>query len=526
MFLLLFSSVLLPSAHAAPHYDAVVKSVGTVHYAFNGYDENFPYGEVDVPGSGSGGGTEATFGTENDGTVHHGEVTCTGTITIGYTWNDDGDPNNLPPPMVYVQETSSADWFGGSPDAGPIHGSCHSGLDHEQSFSSPQYSYVSGSRYTIINNPGMYFERSCSPSAEVYGGGGAPPNSPSGFIDAEVYYGVAVTEIRVNLAGVTQQGSQKLVLTGQLVTASLVGAQLVNWNVSGAVFNFFKSTSPTPANPCGEKGFTTADFSALNFDFFTKDEDIVEVYAVADVQTPYETFHLNVPADPIHSHKPTTLWKVTSQITQFDVGGYGPVLDPGAFGPSDEAAHNDGQEWKVDVTVPPPFSGGDGCFSQNVTTARFAYYIGATQPPYRQVDPYNGIEGLDVGFPYQDIIWSVPNPGLAGDSPQQSVRRPFKKVMATDSMATWAMYKPTASPTSRVPSSSWIPLQNYTWGWSGEANQLLDASTHQATGMWSLTSHLGAFPYRLPTDTIDFPSWNVVIPPGVLVDDTVYTPTP
>ena len=55
--------------------------------------------------AGGWGGTAPTGGSPQGGPIGAGTGDCSGQITVTFTWNQEGDPNSLPPEAVIIKQT-------------------------------------------------------------------------------------------------------------------------------------------------------------------------------------------------------------------------------------------------------------------------------------------------------------------------------------------------------------------------------------------------------------------------------------
>lgn len=141
------------------------------------------------------------------------------------------------------------------------------------------------------------------------------------------------------------------------------------------------------------------------------------------------------------------------------------------------------------------------------------------QEVYNQI-ANDGIQALDGAFPY-DNFYPIPQPSqkeISGDSPALGVPGVNVRVVVNDNggtswnratgydqFTTWLMYQP---PSKNNFSRVWVPLQNYSWSWSGEENLV--------GGSWIKTEGTPGVPsVPTATETNDPPQW-MVVQPGAL----------
>ncbi|HWA82287.1 MAG TPA: hypothetical protein VG820_02560, partial [Fimbriimonadaceae bacterium] len=93
---------------------------------------------------------------------------CHGTITVTYTWNNEGDSSDLPPTTAILKQVGMASWAGDS-------GSADDGLGDTQVLGDYSGS-SSGTHYQIIGNPGTTYTMTVTPDASSTAvvGGPAP----------------------------------------------------------------------------------------------------------------------------------------------------------------------------------------------------------------------------------------------------------------------------------------------------------------------------------------------------------------
>jgi hypothetical protein len=403
------------------------------------------------------------------------------------------DPADNPPDNVIVTEWCRAQYSGTAFGAGVITGECNNDLGSEvTTFTYPIYAYpypvqigytktgaAEGTRYTLKPG-GEAVDLSCSPSASgsvtVGGSGGC-----------SVRYTSSVQPLYVALAGVTTDptsGDMK-VLTGQQVTASLVspipvkndanGNPIITWTPPANVFKDYTT---------GTTGVVVllqaTDLNQSTCSFFTKaGPQALTVQCQATLDFPTGSIlagglpQVNVSSKPLQSVKPTVVWNVISGSVQMRADG-------GAFGlyGVPNPPNVNGQRWKdVDITVPAPFVGGTGCFAQLAKVDRKIYRVlaeGSTAAPFYKyiTSEYR----LDNQFPYLNMTWTVgPQKGQSGDSPFQPVSETdidaggsnWNQSTAKDDFKAWVMYRP---PSKSGRPTAWIPLQMYTWSWTGTAD--------------------------------------------------------
>lgn len=177
-------------------------------------------GHYTVPYTGSGGGWGGSAVTSDfvppmmwivgePGWTH-----CHGSITVTFTWNNEGDASELPPTTAILKQVGMASWSGDS-------GSCADGLGDGQVLG--DYSGTSsGTHYEIVGNPGPTFTRTITPDANSTAALGGP--SPEVGAASGVSYQGTLTPVVLNISGVTKANSMKNALIGQHLTATLTAS--------------------------------------------------------------------------------------------------------------------------------------------------------------------------------------------------------------------------------------------------------------------------------------------------------------
>ncbi|MBV6490018.1 MAG: hypothetical protein CNCCGFBP_00408 [Fimbriimonadaceae bacterium] len=159
-----------------------------------------------------------------------GFASCSGRITATFTWNNEGNPANVPPPVAIVRQVSSASWFGDS-------GSCANGLGHPAIFGESG-EMSTGVKWSIRENPGTSFTVTCDPSAEAFLEEGWLPGAIAGGVN--VTYSARAFACRIRLVGVQNPVVDKRLLIGQKLRATVdlgglpvTGATQFSWDVKG-----------------------------------------------------------------------------------------------------------------------------------------------------------------------------------------------------------------------------------------------------------------------------------------------------
>lgn len=325
--------------------------------------------------------------------------------------------------------------------------------------------------------------------------------------------------LSVVLEGVTVSNNEWFVLTGQQVTATLnsggfsVAPNSTEWDWGGSIFRNYVA-----GNSLGNLYLfqTTADKRKDIFLFYTRKDENVTLKCKAALSFAAEAIvkpplpNISVESRELKSKKPIiSRWDIESGAVRAKDS---PVTYFGYYGIVGSTYLN-GQDWHdVKIDVPTPFADGFGCFVQKITPTRrldrntpsmsTAAKSYVNRPCYMTVC-------LDAGFPYpfSNSTWGVRNAtGIGFDSPAQPVYVPdvdgggtdWYFSDANDSMETWVLYQPPKKDNRPV---VWIPLQKYSWGWSGSARR---------TPPWSLET--GNATPGSPSNTDEFPQWSGLNP--------------
>jgi hypothetical protein len=136
--------------------------------------------------------------------VGSGSVDCIGEITATFTWNNEGDAGDVPPLTAILAETALASWTGAS-------GNAANGLGDPESVEE-YFGISTGSRFTVVSNPGASFSVQISPSAHsaATGIGGSPA-----YASAYVYDHAKLTPVQIRTFGVIRNQGVDNILIGQ-----------------------------------------------------------------------------------------------------------------------------------------------------------------------------------------------------------------------------------------------------------------------------------------------------------------------
>ncbi len=448
-----------------------------------------------------------------------------GTITDTFTWthgkNPDGttqtDADDPPPACVLVEQLSGATWYvrmengtgtgDGKADCGLSGGtvttSTYGGNGPSSSLSAVLWSQKSGSSFPV----------SCSPTASFTGTTGS-----SGLVSGEatVSGGASVYPITIVPNGAAKDsttGAYSL-LTGQQVSTGLTGLPFTpgpgstyQWSAGGDTFYTYNAQAPSHQlvllsdNP----SYTTSP----GFSFYDKSAESVTITCKAVLVCPNgNSVTINASSQPITVKKPTAGWSAYATAPFVNAsGGYGV-----------------NEYWQpITISVPPPFSGGLGCFAQLITPSRQATRSFSAGTPmvyaatyYDKAPDGNGgwmlpMQGLDTSFPYpfvtggnSDGSWPVSNAVTSGDMPTAPYNPPavsgdaggtnWYTATTQDSFMTWLMYQPAGG--------IWVPLQKLVWS--------TNITVTNAGGPWAVSSGSAATTAKSGTDAKDPPGWTTV----------------
>jgi hypothetical protein len=498
---------------SAQSYSSPAYSGGT-HYAPgpNGFGN---LGDGPVQGGGWGGGSGGT-----------NSATCSGAIQTIFTWS--APDGTLPPKSVIITETSSATASGASYPASTVGGSCDDGIG-QSSGSLTQTPIMSGTtqigtsgaktcqgtRYSVMSG-GQTVTLNCTPTASA---------SATTTATSSVAYSASISPIAlsIQLGGDTSVGGAEEALTGQQITATIIGSVPANckvlshtWGVTGgSPIQNYDPTAPNTTNTTQIVPISATDEAAPTFQFYDPEAGTDSVTCTVTIQFPDNTTGtLSLTPKPIVFMKPTATWKAyegypqgfTYQGLQQGEVAIGMFEAPGS-------GYLAGMAWPpsgVSITVPSGFSGtGSACVAQLYKPNR-TYTEGKSQ--IAQPGWINGTQGLDGQFPYQNVSWNVPGGSPVanfGDSPYTGVPsgsnvdpntgQVISSFMDNDSVSSWLMYKPPGT-------SIWVPLSEYDWSW---------AETVDGTGTgWEITSSTPAQNSSTATlsagATSNYPSWTMI----------------
>ncbi len=296
------------------------------------------------------------------------------------------------------------------------------------------------------------------------------------------------------------------VLTGQQITATLSGTigTVTNYiwkQPSGTCFKTYNQNAPSnqwvQLGSADLSGPAAGSTTVAPLAFYDSAAENLTVTCTVNLTAPDGKTNLGITANSptVKVEKPTATWTIQTGTVQpwVQAGYFGLLAAPGTGYPG-------GEYWQSAViTVPPPFSGGVGCFAQLITPDFEMLQDGSTTPV---VGSNNNLQGLDNLFPYPGSQWTLPNPGTQSDRPAFGVAgvnspqyQGWNTATGNYSFVTWMMYQPTGG--------IWVPLQSYTWNWSCTVKWL--------NSQWTITASSPTAPAQ-PTSTVTTtpPTWSLV----------------
>lgn len=441
-------------------------------------EEEGAYG-ANIP---SGGGTY--FGETPVFVTSEGTATCEGTITVTFTWNDGGDENNLPPPVVLVKETSIAEWDGDD-------GNCVNGLGHDPEATS--HGEVSeGSMWRAVEDPGPTFQIQCSPSAwatleEV--------EYPHLAATAEVWCSVECVVTTLLLSGVLEPGVDNRLMIGQRLEAEVT----------------YDGDVPTSANDVYLWSTSEGD----PFTDYTADEEEGDFFPWSPGEEISMQVYFAEPSDDIEVSAEVTLSYINPQLGSPDIEftvyanveavapnlginvvmGYGDLLyatqQPQNWPPVGVSLSNptrlglwhavrNSVPWGVwfvgTVDTPNDFDdGGSGTWNwTQLVTSTDRWYRNSSSEYYDRNSNFStGDPRLDKAFPYEATYSADGSSGVASDCPSEPIESGHEEIEIEDHFHMYMFYLPPGY------DSNFVPLRRVTWWWQAHALK--------GTPNWSIT---------------------------------------
>jgi hypothetical protein len=221
-----------------------------------------------------------------------GSASCSGTITVTCTWNNEGNKSNVPPSVAIIKETSTASWTGDGT-------SCANGLGNPET-GGPYGKTSTGDKFWVKTNPGQSFTFTCTPTASAVLGENSPSGLPAGSVG--VSYQAFVFPVRLRLVGVIDPVKDKRILLGQKLRASVDlggfttnGQQRYTWDVKGGA-PFISYTAGTPTTYAGWAPHS--EFTGNTAMHFRTPSKSVEVFCEVQITEPALTFDLSQDLSP------------------------------------------------------------------------------------------------------------------------------------------------------------------------------------------------------------------------------------
>ncbi len=269
-------------------------------------------GQYGTDGQGGwGGGAWTGGGNEGDPPVivlGPGTAACWGAITATFTWNNEGNPANVPPPVAVIREIGFASWSGDG-------GSCTDGLGHTPvAIANGQVS--SGEKWTVKQLPGTSFTYTCEPSANAFLTEPSTTGLPAGGVS--VNYSVAAFSCRIRLLGVLNPVTDKRLLIGQQLRATVdlgglpaTGQTQYTWDITGGAPFASYTASTLLATYTGWQSYT--ETTGVTNAFFRLPDDI-QITCNVQTATPALAFQLSedlASESPKKFHKAASMGQMT-----------------------------------------------------------------------------------------------------------------------------------------------------------------------------------------------------------------------
>lgn len=402
-----------------------------------------------------------------------GQATCSGTITVTFTWNDGGDENNLPPPVVLVKETSIAEWDGDD-------GNCDNGLGHDPEPTS--HGEVSeGSKWRAVEDPGPTFQIQCSPSASATL---EEVEYPHLAANAEVWYSVECIVTTLLLSGVLEPGVDNRLMIGQRLEAEVT----------------YDGDVPTGAN---DKYVWSTSGGEPFADYFA-DEEEGELVPWSPLETITTFVYFAEPVEDLIIFAQVTLSDVNPQLIanpdiEFTVYGAVETVAPN-LGLSVVLGHGDlypstsnptklqlwhgvrltitSGIWFVgSVDTPADFDDtDDGTWNwTQLVTGTNRWYRNSSDEYYdRNSNFSSGDPRLDTNFPYKNTTFPANGSVQASDDvPSEPISGGHEEIAIEDHFFMYVLYLPPGA------NSKYVPLRRITWWWQAHALK--------GTPNWSIT---------------------------------------
>lgn len=442
-----------------------------------------------------------------------------GTVSVRYVWQP-SDPGDLPPQNVIVTERRSAQWSAHGmvkPTASCSIGLAGAGNQEVDTVvarppGSDYQGVASGSLYTLMmpdTNGVISFSVSGMQANLTY-------TADSGSAFATLSDQITVSPITFSLSGTTpdSNGNQNI-LIGQGCTASVSGIPdallnnaahppVYNWSVSGTTFQSWTVTQNLSATPptsiasavTGPGPLTNSTAHWCWNDPIANPNTATETVTYAVTLTPPtgqgNTFTVHATKNVIVQ---APAWTAIGRADYMQVNARVPNNNTPQLwaGPTDDdraAGLGAGMIWQATVTTPttPAFGTGQLELIQLVTPNDS--YTTLTTPVQSYSDPLNGIQGLDLTYPYGNHVYSESSSSMYQDSDSPGIplngggssgTEVVKSATFASSYIDFLMYLPPGA------NSQWVAIAQYTWSTNGSA-------TIPSTNNWSdyATQHQGS----------------------------------
>ena len=438
-------------------------------------------------------GSSGYGGAANGGT----SSSATGAITTTWTWQPSFVGDVAPQSVVIAESCSaSASATGSNPNATADNGIGGTVTNTTGTYqgSTPSVSSSASSTRYYVKNGGDTVTITCSPSAV----------SSGGFGYARVIYSISIDPVQIGLVGPTQMQDGLHILTGQGITAYFSTSYPItdepNWGITNAQICFGTYIvspgivgPPVTIQPFGQ--VVALDLQVETPSFYTRAAGTVRVSRTATILFPDGTSgSVSAKSAQVQSEKPTASWEILSGVVRL----YGNDTSFGLNGLVDSTDRTAGQQWNAQVNLPSNFSnaGGECAFAQIVKSVNIVLDTTLAAPNDHIVISMTE-PSLDNGFPNSNGLFPTGQLFHGRDSPSIGLQN-ITQVTISESFETWLMYRP--------PGGVWVPIQHYTWSWSGSA------SYDSSTGTWS-----GRGPRvddATGKDTDDHPEWSRIYSNG------------
>lgn len=402
-----------------------------------------------------------------------GNVTCSGAITVTYTWHAN-DSTDLPPDCVIIGETCMAAYNSTFIPPTP-QGQCDNGLE---ATSTPYNSSnaisdsKSSARYQVKQNPGQSFTITCNPTASLSGQGASSPGGHSTG-GAYVHYRAIVYPARVTLTGVTPVNNTDNILIGQgcsanLVTTAPVMFQNYHWGTNNS--STFASFDRAPDDSWGHVTYCDpAIWTSANPSWFWFMEGDGTVTGSADAYVSGQCI------GSVAAHKALTVWTPYSKF----IGIPGPINYTAnqasvIAGDSTRSGNDPGMKFIGSVGTPYMFTTngtGQWCFLQILDLDRVQHGFPSPIGIATHVN-----EALDKVFPYAGFFSADSTSGThtendTDDSPESKFISLVQSFSIHDTYKMYMLYDPPYAVGNELGKIEIVPIQSLIWHWNTVGNR-------------------------------------------------------